>query len=56
MNKDALKKIDTKTDGKNAERFGTLLKKVVNVPKADLQEQEKQAKAKRSEVKGSHDR
>lgn len=44
MDKKELEKIETKTDGKNAERFGTLLKKVVNIPKKEIQEQEARQK------------
>jgi hypothetical protein len=37
MNTKELKKIEMKNDGKDSDRFDTLLKKVVSVPKKDIQ-------------------
>ena len=43
-----IKKIEMKNDGKDAERFGTLVRKVVNVPKEDIKKREElEKKAKR---------
>lgn len=38
------KQIEMKNDGKDLERFQTLLKKVVNVPKDEIRKREEQRK------------
>lgn len=43
-------KIEMKEDGKDGERFQTLLKTVVNVPKKDIQERETKDKASKIET------
>lgn len=51
MNTEELEKIEIKKDGKNAERFESLLRTVVNVPREEIQKREamyqKQQKAKK---------
>ncbi|MBK8466880.1 MAG: hypothetical protein IPL32_13710 [Chloracidobacterium sp.] len=44
MNKKELEKIEMKNDGKDQERFKTLLKQVVNVPKKELKKREQDYK------------
>ncbi len=46
MNKDELKTIEMKNDGKDLERFGALLKKVVSVPKDEIKKHEEKQKKK----------
>lgn len=46
MNKDTLRKIDMKNDGKDGERFGKLLKTVASVPKERVKEYEEKQKKK----------
>lgn len=41
MNKDSLKKIPMKEDGKDLERFQAALGKIVSVPKKDVEERDK---------------
>jgi hypothetical protein len=45
MNTKTLKDIETKNDCKYLESFQTLLKQVVNVPKKEIQEQEKKERS-----------
>ena len=46
MIKDELKKIEMKNDGKDQERFQSLLQKVVSVPKDEIKKHEAQQKKK----------
>lgn len=46
MNATELEKIEIKTDGENAERFRSILKTVVNVPKEEIRKREDKAKKK----------
>jgi len=45
------KKIETKKDGKEFERFDDLLRKVVSVPKSELDRREKAEKKKKAAKK-----
>lgn len=45
------KKLETKQDGKEFERFDDLLRKVVKVPKDEILEREKAAKEKNKQRK-----
>jgi len=55
MNKGILsmnKKTETKKDGKEFERFDDLLRKVVSVPKSEIDRREKAEKQKKAKKKG----
>lgn len=41
-----INKIEMKNDGKDSERFGNLLRKVVTVPKKEIEAREKKSKTK----------
>lgn len=45
------KKIETKKDGKEFERFDDLLKKVVSVPKSEIDKREKEYKKRQAKKK-----
>ena len=44
-----VKKIEMKNDGHDLDRFQALLKKVVNVPKKEIDEKEKEYQAKKNQ-------
>jgi len=51
MNKKELEKIEMKNDGKDFERFQELARKVVNVPKEELDRREAEYKKRRAQQK-----
>lgn len=53
MNVNELEKIELCSDGRNAERFEALTRKIVTVPKKEIEEREKKAAKSESRTKRS---
>ena len=49
-----MKKIETKQDGKEFERFEDLLKQVIKVPKSEIDRREKEYQKDRAKKKKGH--